>query len=424
MLLRRLRLTASFFLFVIAFAFPALGADSIPLETVLQSNRSTLEWKADALAGPAAARLLAEAKESQFFLIGEYHGGVEPPKLADALLHAFQPLGYRHLAIEMGPVVTERLETLATPPTGLESVGKLSSSAPFALAFDSWREEAALLTDAVHLAKPAPAAHTVWGLDQEFILAGRLHFARLAELAKTPAARQVVEEYRARAVAGEAFPPPKENVAPPFLAAAAPADFDRLAAVFPKDGEAARLITELRASAAIYQAWSNGQGYQANNDRAALMQRHFNAYYDQAAASEQTPRVLLKFGDTHMMRGRSFTDVFDLGTYLPALATRHGLRTYHLLLVARGGHINGATSDAPPEAAQSEYKASDLEQGFDPAPLFAAAPKDNWTLLDLRPVRPLLSSGKVKTDEVMARMIWGFDGVLVIPEAHAATTFK
>ena len=423
--LRRLRLLIALVLF--SFAVASQGAEPVPLETVLQQHCTTLQWKDNQLTGPAAERLLADAKESQFFLIGEYHGGVEPAKITAALFRALQPFGYRHLAIEMGPVTTERLAALAAAPNGLEAIGQLSAANPFALAFDSWREEAALLTNAIHTVQPASGQRTVWGLDQEFIFSGRLHFARLVELAPTPAARAVAEEYRTKAIAGETAPLPKEGTAP-LLLTMVPTDFDKLAAAFPTEGEAARLIAELRASAAIYQAWSHGGdgGYAANSDRAALMQRHFNAYYDQSiAAGEKTPRVLLKFGDTHMVRGRSFTDVYDLGNFLPTLAARDALRTYHLLLVARGGHINNVTPDnSSPAASQSEYKATDTEEGFDPDPFFAAAPKDAWALLDLRAVRSLLSAGRIKTNEVNTRMIWGFDGILIIPESHAATTFK
>ena len=370
-------------------------------------------------------QLLAAAGASQFFLLGEYHGGVEPPQLAAALFRAFQPLGYRHLAVELGPVTTAQFEALSRRSHGLEAIRRLARRYPFALMFAGWREEAALLVDAAHTSRLPPDQSIIWGLDQEFIFSGRLHFDRLAQLAVTPEVRAVVAQMRARAFAGETFPR-RDASTPPFLLTATPADFDRLAAVFPEEGEAARLVVELRASARIYQEARAGETHRANLDRAVLLQRHFDTYYAHAVESgEATPRVLLKLGDNHLLRGRSFTDVFDLGTSLPALAARHGLHTYHLLLLARGGQLNtlGSTS-TDPNAATTLYHPADTELGFDPAPLLAAAPANEWTLLDLRPARPLLASRRFKVNETLARMIQGYDGVLVIPAARPSTTFR
>ena len=374
---------------------------------------------------PALDQLLAEARQSQFFLIGEYHGGVEPPQLTAALFRAFQPLGYRHLAVEMGPLTTARLESLARQPSALDAIRALALRYPFALVFEGWREEAALLVDAVQTAHLPPPCSVVWGLDQEFIFSGRLHFDRLSQLATTPDARAAVAGMRARAFAGETFPRQFSST-PPLLLTATPADFDRLAAAFPREGEATRIIAELRASARVYQEAHAGNAHRASLDRAALMQRHFDDYYAGAvAAGEPLPRVLLKLGDNHLLRGRSFTDVFDLGKGLPTLAARHGLRTYHLLLLAHGGRLNTLHStSADPRTATVVYHPADTEPGFDPAPLLAAAPADEWTLLDLRPARPLLASGQIKTGDTLARLIRGYDGVLVIPEAHPSTTFR
>ena len=254
------------------------GADP-SLAAVLAAHRATLRWNGDHPTGPAMDQLLAEAKASQFFLVGEFHGGVEPPRLTAALFRAFQPFGYHHLAVEMGPITTARLETLARSPHGLDAIRDLSVHSPFALMFEGWREEAALLVDAVHVARLPAAQAAVWGLDQEFIFSGRLHFDRLAQLAATPVSRVAWwRRMRTRALAGEIFPHTAAS-APPFLLTATPADFDRLAAAFPGEGEAARLVAELRASARVYQEAHAGDVGRASLDRAALLQRHFDEDY-------------------------------------------------------------------------------------------------------------------------------------------------
>ncbi len=266
----------------------------------------------------------------------------------------------------------------------------------------------------------------VWGLDQEFILSPSIHFARLAELATTPAAKETVRTMATQSDAGYAEMVKTKNPGTIWMAHAAAQDFDRLAAAFPKEGEAARLIRELRESAEIYQLYFQGEGYRSNARRAALMQQHFNAFYRKAVvAGEPTPGVMLKFGANHMMRGRTFVDVFDLGTFLPDLASHNGSAVCQVLLLAQKGHVNAYRPFSKDETdKRSPYEPNADALSFDPTPLFAAADPNSWTLLDLRPIRPLLSAGKIKADDTLSRIIWGYDAVIVIPEVHPATLFE
>jgi hypothetical protein len=151
------------------------------------------------------------------------------------------------------------------------------------------------------------------------------------------------------------------------------------------------------------------------------MKRNFNRDYAEAvAAGEKTPRVMMKFGASHMIRGLSFVNVYDLGTYLHDLAIAHGQQSFQLLLIAPKGHINAFFPFSPnPADRQKEYRPSDDAPQLDATPLFAAALPDEWTLIDLRPLRP--KADTLKVDPTLKRILFGFDAVVIIPEVHPST---
>ena len=65
------------------------------------------------LEGPAKEWFRAEATEAQFVFIGEEHDVREVPTLVGALWRELAPLGYRHVAIEAGPWLGDRLDRFA-----------------------------------------------------------------------------------------------------------------------------------------------------------------------------------------------------------------------------------------------------------------------------------------------------------------------
>jgi erythromycin esterase-like protein len=412
-----------------ALAFPlflclAASAQDSPLVTALNSSKSTFQLEGSKLSGDAVTVLDDAARDAQFFLIGEDHGAAETPRFAAAMFALARTHGYRHIAIEAGPITGELLEQMARKANGVEEIGAFNRAHPFALPFFNWREETEYLVVAVH---GNEAKQVVWGLDQEFMTSPAFLLERLASIAKTDAAKTVVAKYIERSISGYEEMKRAKNPRAALLSSMTPADFDELAAPFPRGTDGARIVDELRKSAAIYQLWfTPGENYRANDERARLMKQNFVAAYKQAQANgEAMPRVLMKFGATHMTRGRSMVNTYDLGTFLPELATLNGTHAFSVLLLARGGHVNALTPFSADESdAKKAYdpaKTRNLE--LDPAPFFAAAANDGWTLFDLRKVRPKMTSKILGTDLPLQRVIYGFDAVIVIPEATPSTSW-
>jgi hypothetical protein len=397
----------------------AFAATDPALVTALTESRRPLHIENGSLAGPGADLLIAEGKKSQFFLIGEDHGGRETAAFAAALYAALRPAGYTHLAVEAGPITGERMEAMAASG-GLAAIEAFDKSHPFTLPFFMWREEADYLALAV-AANRGAAKRVIWGLDQEFATSEGFHFDRLAAVATTEEQKRLASEMKARSVAGYGRMVAEHNPTVSFMMTATPADFDALAAAFRGNAEATRVVAELRESADIYQAWMKRKGFESNEQRAVLMKRNFNRDYAEAvAAGEKTPRVMMKFGASHMIRGLSFSSVYDLGTYLPDLAIAHGQQTFQVLLIAPKGHINAYFPFSQnPTDREKPYHPSDDAPQLDATPLFEAAVPNEWTVIDLRPLRP--KADALKVDPTLKRILFGFDAVVIIPEVHPST---
>jgi hypothetical protein len=406
------------------------NADDEALIAELVKNRLTLALEDGKLKGAGAELLFKEAEASEFFLIAEDHGIAELPQLAAALFRQLNSYGYAHFATEAGPITARQLEKLATSPRSSQDFADFNRRNPFSLPFYFWKEETALLEAIVN--SPGRKVKPIWGLDQEFVMSAKLHLKRLVELAPNRQARRVVEEYNQKAQTEFNRMVESKNPSNVFLASATEDDFKKLsAALDPKPGsEAAEIFDELKESWEIYTKQFRGQVYEANDQRAQLMKRHFLRYYNEALREEKSPpKVLFKFGMNHMKRGRSFINVFDVGSLVPDIAFANGAKSFHLLVIGASGTQNTYLPFVGNEADKN--KKYDVVKVFkdyasaDVKPLIASAGEDkSWAVIDFRPLRPLITNGKLgKIDKGLEELIYGYDAVLIIPEIHAATLY-
>ncbi len=404
--------------------------DDDALIAELVKNRYPLALEDGKLKGAGADLLFKEAEASQFFLIAEDHGIKELPQLTAALFRQIKSYGYDHFATEAGPISARILERLAASPRSQQDFADFNHRNPFSLPFYFWKEETGLLETIVN--SPGRKTKMIWGLDQEFVVSTKLHLKRLVELAPNRQARRVVEEYNQKAQTEFSRMVESKNPGIVFLASATEDDFKKLsAALNAKPGsEAAEILDELKESWEIYTKQFRGQVYEANNQRAQLIKRHFMRYYNEALREEKSPpKVLFKFGMNHMMRGRNFINVFDVGSLVPHLAFTNGTKSFHLLVMGAGGTQNTYLPFVGNEADKNKkYDVVKVLKDYasaDVKPLLAVAAEDkSWAVMDFRPLRPLITNRKMgKIDKGLEELIWGYDAVLIIPEVHAATLF-
>lgn len=83
------------------------------LAKYLQQQQHELRVKEGRLDGPAARWLREEASKAQFAFLGEEHDTHEIPVMTGALWRERVPLGFRHVAIEAGQWLGDRLDRVA-----------------------------------------------------------------------------------------------------------------------------------------------------------------------------------------------------------------------------------------------------------------------------------------------------------------------
>lgn len=380
---------------------PPSEAQQYSLDSLLQSQPLRLDFTADGSSGPGFDFLMEAAADAQFVVVGESHNVKEIPQFTAQLFRALHDrFGFDYLALEDGPFVAELYSDIRGDR---EASFALANRYVNALQF--WNDqEVQLIVDAGRTSD-APDA-PVWGLDQAW---GALHILdRLQDLAPGPSARTTAARLADEVRRPEARRP-GEGRRRYISDTTTASDIDELQRAFTDAGpEAHRLIEMLEASNHIYRIRTSRPNlYVSNNIRERYMRRNLMERYNQARASgAPLPRVLLKFGQWHAMKGRNWGEVLALGTMVSELATSNGMESLHLWtgLVNEPGHF---------------WTLHDYE---DYVPLANAGSTDHWTVIDFRPLRRYAAAGMLDgLNDELRLVIFGFDVGVLIGSGNPAT---
>jgi hypothetical protein len=391
-------------------AAPTQAADSA-LRDALRPHRHPIgldpSWR---LTGTGGDLVLREGAAAQFVLVGEEHGVAEIPVLTAALARALAPAGYRHFAIEIGAELATRLNQLAMGPGAESRLAQFSRDHFPGVPFYALREEASLL--AVTVAAMGSRPDVLWGLDYD-IVGDRWAMRRLREIAPNPGARaaadaaiRLADSLVDRALA-------RKNPGLIMMFGGSDSVFRALRDAYrPGAGsEADRHLSLMQETLAINQLWIAGRALASNERRGRLMKAQLAGYLNRAVPRDSLPRVLFKFGASHMMRGRTLTNIFDVGGTAAELAELHGGRTFHLLVVGGPGSRH---AQVDPTTFLYREMPGDLSSGSLAAlgPLATELLPEGWTLFDLRPLRP--GADRLTQDARLTQIIFGFDAVAIL----------
>jgi hypothetical protein len=363
------------------------------------------------LTGGGGEFLRAAVRVSRFTMVAEEHGIVEVPKLSEALWKEAQRAGYSHFAIETGEQLAVRLENALRADRDdtayLTFLRRHWPGAPFF----AWREDAALLRAVVN---STPGQRGVlWGLDYD-IVADRHALGRLRELAPDPNARRVADS--AIAVADSALDRGMRQQNPGLITmfGGDSALFSRLRTAYqPRAGsEADRILTLMDSTLYINRLFLGGKGYESNLSRSRLLKRQFWRFYDSTrAASGREPKVLLKFGASHLQRGPNFTNTYDLGSLLPELAEKDGGEGLSIYVV--GGPGTQRAQIDPRSMTSTPVPVQALAPAW-MKPFADAADPEHWTLYDLRALRSMGTRRLAALAPQVREIILGFDAMVVL----------
>ena len=381
-------------------------------------NRSRLEFDGAKFSGPAWELLLAAARDTQFFMIGEEHGIAENPKLAAQLFTILVADGYEKLVIEISPPAANMLDA-AAKADGIEGIRDLFATPGGEPAFFGMREEAELIA-AARSALP-DAREVLWGVDYE-VACDRPLLRQLQSMDRPASTDQPLDQLVAASNAAWARYEETGGAQFFFSFSGDPALVTAVREAWPDAGDSAlQILDTLQSTLEINQLWVQGRGWDSNVRRAALLRSNFLGHWSDAKQTGNTPRVMVKLGGNHIVRGRNSVGTFDLGTLLPEIAALEGSRSLSMLVLpdpeSMVAVLNPATWSYEARPAK-DYYAEGLEALTD------AAYADEFTLIDLRALRSFAGQKIDQYGPEAIRVIHGFDMLLVMSGSTASSELK
>lgn len=368
--------------------------------------RRKLDFDGRSFSGPAWDWLAERGRASHFFLLGEEHGIAENPKLAAQLFRALVPAGYSKIAIEISPPMAGELDRALLG--GMDGLRRHFADPAAQVAFYGMKEEAEFLADA-RAALPGRSPF-LWGTDYDIGADRRL--IALLKPRRKPAAAQDALLALERA-SSESWARWSQTHNPQFIYSFSgdPALVRAVRAAWPRpDAQASQILETLESTFTINRLWVEGQGFRSNEMRSEAMRQNFLRHWRAEKKAGRSPKVLLKYGASHVVRGRHNSEVYDLGALVPEIAAIEGGRAFHLLV------LNGPGRDVaildPTSFTYKPGPANSYSQGLDP--IISQAWPDAFTLVETAPLRPLLSNERDPAHPQLVRVVHGFDAVLVL----------
>lgn len=377
----------------------------LDLDSIVKANSHQLRNASGEINDEGWTFMMREIGDAQIVAIAEEHNVQEIPHFVTMLFaRLHNGLGFNYLADEQDPYALRLISSMAHRTTE-DSVKALARRYPTALTFATDEEIHMLYTVA---RMSTGRGNALWGVDQAF---GANHYlARLRELSPSAAATAKIDSLAL--VAQNADRQRYDSTWTHFMARIATEDdFARLRSLFnPTPGsEADWLIGALERSAHIYTAYvlaaNQGRptGWENAWSRERYMKERFAEEYHLATArGDSLPKVLVKAGHWHIHRGlfpQSLALTF--GTFVSELAQFNGKQSYVI-----------STGITGPPGQWRLY----------PSPISKAVPPNDWTLVDLRALRPYARGKRIRDMSAeLQQLIFGADAVLYFGGAHPGT---
>ena len=385
----------------------------------LRRNRLPLTMS-DRPAGRGWDWLVREARAARFTLIGEEHGVAETAQLSAALFNALRGSGYSRMAIELSPIIAQDIEAAARR-NGLQGILDLFA-APGTWHPMYLREEAQFVAAVID---GAPRGERVlWGFDREIFsdpyLISRLE-ARVPPRAREPFAR--LKEASAGTWARREKDPGAE---PPFMFAQEPAVVSAVRAAWPNpDRESDMILRTLEESLAINTVARTGTAWASAERRAQWKRNNLAARLREERARGATPKVMMKFGYNHAIRGSNYVNIFDVGAMTDEVAalSGEGERAFHILVLPGPGSRQAVPGPGRSFTSVSSDEFDEFRAGDQRLTrVLSNANATGHEVIDLRALRPLAMRGLESWNSDLVRTIHGYDAAVIWKGARASTS--
>ena len=360
--------------------------------------------------------LLQQARDARFTLIGEEHGVAETAQLSAALFRALRGSGYTRMAIELSPIMAQDIEA-AGRRNGLKGILNFFARP------DTWspmylREEAQFLAEVLNA---APSNERVlWGLDRE-IFSDRYLISRLE--ARVPRrARESLTLLKEASTNAEARR--QQNQGPPFLFSQDPAVVSAVRAAWPNpDRESDTILRTLEESLAIHTVARTGTSWAYSERRAQWKRNVLATRLREEQVRGSPPKVMMKFGYNHMIRGANYFNTFDVGAMVDEVAALDGGRAFHILVLPGPGSRQAVLGPARSFVSVSSDEFDEFRAGDQRLTrVLSNVDATGHEVIDLRALRHLAMRGLESWNADLVRTIHGFDAAVIWKGAHASSS--
>lgn len=393
------------FLFLSILAFTnSFSQDSLN-STSLADLTYSFTIENNELKGTGGDFLKEKIAESQFTMMGEYHGSHQISLLTKALIPILDEANYETIIAEIGPYSAEVLTSISadagtttTELKGFNDKYTYGEDRYTAIPFFSNK------VDADFFKEIAKAKWNIVGIDQEFIYGYPMLFDHM--FAEIPAADQPthasaysrVQDTLAHFITLDNDTKAKFELLirdSEFLT-----DFMESVSGYGKNME---IQTALLKSIDIYALNSTRQWYESNRDRISYMKQNTRKGFEKNNFDFTKDKAFIKMGAYHLSKGYSPLGFFEVGNMLNEMADYHGNKAFNFKFVSRYYKEDGEVFD---DAAEP----SDLLN------LIKMGKKDEWTVINLHPIIKGVEFYPVKyiLNPAEQKLIESYD-VLIIP---------
>jgi hypothetical protein len=382
----------------------------------LLESRSQLRIDGGRMTGGGADLLRSVLADAQYVLIGEDHGTIQIPAFMSSVCAILGPQGFHTMAVEVGPMAVSVVQQGIGRDDRRERIAASEKKYSDSIAFFNLQEELDMVTSCAQSAK-GETFH-LWGLDQELMGSTGMTMARILEThpgkEASAAAQRILDENNAAAERAAKSGNPGELL----MMCASDEEFTRLKELLKKEGntDAQRLMRGLIESRQIYKD-NTAAPRDSNRERALLMKQTFMQNYEEAATGSR-PKVLMKFGDWHLYKGFNPLQNNDIGNFMTELADGQGTKALHIIILPVKGTRLRFAGIGRPYTPESFKMLDDNDYKF-MQPFVDEAGSEGWTVFDLRKLR-----GEAISDPSLQRLVLGYDLLVLIPEATAATQIR
>jgi hypothetical protein len=182
------------------------------------------------------------------------------------------------------------------------------------------------------------------------------------------------------------------------------------------------ILRTLEESLTINAVARTSTAWASSDRRAQWMRGTIAARLREERARGTSPKVMLKAGYNHMIRGANYFNIFDVGAMMDEVAALDGQRAFHVIVLPGPGSRQavmgpGRSFSSVSSDEYDEFRAGDRRL----TRVLSNANATGHEVIDLRALRPLAMRGLEGWNSDVVRTIHGYDAAVIWKGARASS---